>query len=307
MLENLESQTIGAVAGLLAAACWAVASVYYVRVPLGAGAMTTFKNSLAALLVFLALAITSRVNGRPMFQANLNQWMDIGLSGIVGLCLADIAYFRSIQILGPRRGLTLTLLTPPATALLGQWWLQDHLSATAWLWIGVTMVGIAIVMRERSEKSVDQELRPGSQRWGVACALMGISTMAVGAVILKRGTASVDSVEATFMRLITASGFGVLISLALGQFREMIQLFADRQAVRNLLTATVIGTVVGVWLMLVAYKNCPTGIAATLTSTTPLFVIPVVWFFYRQRVTTLAIAGACVAFAGVSGLLMWDR
>ena len=307
MPGTLEGQTLGAVAGLTAAACWAVASVYYVRVPLGAGAMTTFKNSLAALLVFLSLIVTSRFQGRPMFQASLGEWLDIGLSGVIGLCLADIAYFRSIQILGPRRGLTLTLLTPPATALLGQWWLQDHLSASSWLWIGITMVGIAIVMRERAERGVEQEVRPGSQRWGIVCALLGIATMAIGAVILKRGTTSVDSVEATFIRLITASGFGVIISLTLGQFPEMFRLFADKTAVRNLITATIIGTVVGVWLMLLAYKHCPTGIAATLTPTTPLFVIPVVWFFYRRPVTILAIAGACGAFAGVTGLLMWDK
>jgi drug/metabolite transporter (DMT)-like permease len=56
--------------------------------------------------------------------------------------------------------------------------------------------------------------------------------------------------------------------------------------------------------MLVSYKHCPSGIAATLTSTTPLFVIPVVYFVYRQRVNGIAIAGAAVAFFGVCGLLL---
>lgn len=303
-VDYFAPEQIGAIAGLAAAACWAVASVYYVRVPLGAGAMTTFKNSLAAVVMFVVLLATSRFKGTPVFQANASQWWDICISGVVGLCLADIAYFRSIQILGPRQGLTLTLLTPPAIALLGQWWLNDWLSAMDWLWIVVTLLGIAIVMRERAERTSVQDIRPGSLPWGVACALMGIGTMAVGAVILKRGTSGVDSVEATCIRLIAASGFGVILSTVFRQFREMLALLKNRTAMFNLCTATVIGTIVGVWLMLVAYKYCRTGIAATLTSTTPLFVIPVVWFTLRQRVTIVAIVGACVAFAGVTGLLV---
>ena len=281
-----------------------MASVLYVRVPLGAGAMTTFKNSLAALVVFAALVVTVTYNGSPLFQATAAEWWDIGISGIVGLCLADIAYFRSIQILGPHRGLTLTLLTPPATALLGQWWLNDQLPWVAWAWIFLTLAGIAVVMRDRAEQKSEPSVRPGSLQWGFACALMGIGTMAVGAVILKRGTTNLGSVEATFIRLFSASVFGIVVSIAFRQLREIRLLFKDRKAVIDLSAATFIGTVVGVWMMLVAYKYCRTGIAATLTSTSPLFVIPVVWFFCGQQVTRVAVVGACVAFAGVCGLLL---
>lgn len=297
-------EQFGPAAGLAAAACWAMASVLYVRVPIGAGAMTTFKNSLAALCVFAALLGHTWYHKLPIFQASTSAWWDIGVSGVIGLCLADIAYFRSIQILGPRRGLALTLLIPPATAWLGQIWLGEELTVITWCCILVTLLGIAVVMRERAERAPEQEIRPGSTQWGVACALMSVATMAIGAVILKRGTAGAGSLEATFIRLLAASGFGMVLSLVLGQLYELRVLLRDRTALRNLCVATFIGTVAGVWLMLVAYKYCRTGIAATLTSTTPLFVIPVVWFVSRERVTLLATGGAVIAFAGVCGLLL---
>jgi drug/metabolite transporter (DMT)-like permease len=137
----------------------------------------------------------------------------------------------------------------------------------------------------------------------VTCALLGIITMAIGAVILKRGTAGVGAIEGTFIRLLAASAFGALISGILGQFGEITVLLKNRTGTFYLCSATLLGTVIGVYLMLLAYKYCPTGIAATLTSTTPLFVIPVAYYAYKQSITKLAIAGACIAFGGVCGLL----
>jgi len=295
---------LGPIAGLGAAACWAFASVLYMRVPIGAGAMTTFKNCLAAACLGLILWTTAMVYRLPMFQASAVSWCYLGLSGVIGLSLADIAYFRSIQILGPRQGLALTLLGPPATAILGQWALGESLSLQIWTWIIVTIVGIGVVLRERTQKTADQEVRPGPRWWGLMCAVLGIAAMASGSVIMKRGTVGVGSVEGTFIRLFVAAVFGVLLSLVLGQLREIQMILRNRRATIELCTATFLGTALGVWLILVAYKHCATGIAATLTSTSPLFVIPIVYFVYKQKMTPLSIIGAGVAFGGVCGLLL---
>lgn len=294
----------GAVMGLAAAACWAVASVWYVRVPMGAGALTTCKNVLATACMLAVLWTYSLIQGTPMFQASSTSWWDISLSGVIGLCIADIAYFRSIQILGARRGLTLTLLTPPTTALLAQIWLGDVLSVWTWCWIALTLLGVGIVMRQRTSRNVDQEHRPGSTRWGVCCALMGIGTMAVGAVVMKSGLTNVAAIEGTCIRLLAASGFGICLSMVMGHYAEIVTVLRNPDARKNICTATLVGTVMGVCLMLTAYKYCETGVAATLTSTTPLFVIPVVYFAYREKISSLAIVGAAVAFGGVCGLLV---
>ena len=296
-------EIVGSIAGLSAAACWAFASVLYTRVSIGAGAMTTFKNCLASVLLLVALFGLSVWRGEQLFQASAAEWWILGISGIIGLCLADIAYFRSLQILGPRQGLTLTLLTPPATALLGRMWLGEELSLQVWVAILVTVAGIAVAVREQATDEAPQ-LRPGSRRWGIICALLGIGCMAVGAVLLRQGSHDVGTVEATFIRLFVPSVFGVFCSFCLGQLQEIRELFRSRQGTSELTSATFLGTGLGVWLMVVAYKYCLVGIAATSTSTAPLFIIPIVWYFLGQRVSKAAICGAAVAFVGVCGLLL---
>ena len=304
---SFTSHQIGIIAGLGAALCWAFASVLYTRVPIGAGAMTTYKNSLATLCLGAILIGSSRLQGQPMFQASFESWCFLGISGIIGLSLSDIAYFRSIQILGARRGITLTLLTPPVTAVFGQIALDEKMVVFTWISIAVTILGIGIVMYERTERTAYQMIRPGTERWGIVCALIGVVLNSFASILLRRGTVGVDAIEGTFIRLLISGAFGIAMSGVTGQLREIRELLKNARGTFHLSSATFLGTVLGVWLMLVAYKYCVVGIAATVTSTTPLFIIPIAYVVYRQRLTLLAVLGAIIAFGGVWGLFLYSN
>lgn len=208
-----------------------------------------------------------------------------------------------VQILGARKGLALTLLNPPLTALLGQLTLGEALSLRVWLAILVTVVGIGIVMRERAATTPEQQIRPGTEPWGIFCGLLGVGGMAIGSIVMKMGTVNVDVVEATFIRLFVSGLFGIVLSGWLGQLPEIRALFQSRRNTLQLSTAAFLGTVLGVLLMMAAYKYCLAGIAATLTSTAPLFVIPVVWIFLKHPVSRLSWMGAAIAFGGVCVLV----
>jgi drug/metabolite transporter (DMT)-like permease len=69
----------------------------------------------------------------------------------------------------------------------------------------------------------------------------------------------------------------------------------------------IMGPFLGVWLSLVAVKMIPAGIAATLNAMTPIMVIPVVIFYYKEKVSYRAVLGAVVAFIGVALLFVGDE
>ena len=135
----------GISSGLMAAAVWAFASLLYVKVPISAGAIATWKNILASFCLLLAVVVLSLANGTPFFAATAKDWLNLFISGVLGLALADIAYFRSIQILGAQRGLTLALLTPFMTAILGRLALEESLTVVQWIGIGLTVSGVCIL------------------------------------------------------------------------------------------------------------------------------------------------------------------
>jgi drug/metabolite transporter (DMT)-like permease len=300
---------IGPTAGLSAAFIWAISSVLYSRVPLSAASLTTAKNIFAAALMGIVLWFSSR--GGVLFEATSQQWSLLAISGAIGLVIGDIAYFRSLQILGPRRGLTLTLLTPPVTALLGELMLSESLLPTEWAAIGLTLAGLAVVMYERSgagsqpsQSVVDGGVATGTLAAGLACALLGIFCQSFGCIVMKMGTGELRTIEATFIRMIVGAALSICLTSAAGQWHVIAGLFANRRATREAITAAFLGTFIGVWLMLTAFKYSRAGIASTLTSTSPLFVIPIVWAFLGERVSPRAIIGAIVAFGGVCWLVL---
>jgi drug/metabolite transporter (DMT)-like permease len=61
-----------------------------------------------------------------------------------------------------------------------------------------------------------------------------------------------------------------------------------------------VGPFLGMTLSLVAISETATGIASTLTSLMPVFIIPVVWIIYREKTSWRGIIGAIIAVIGVA-------
>jgi drug/metabolite transporter (DMT)-like permease len=59
-----------------------------------------------------------------------------------------------------------------------------------------------------------------------------------------------------------------------------------------------------VWLSLIAVQNAPVGVASTLTSLTPVFLLPLGWLFFKERITQRAVVGTALAVAGTAILFL---
>lgn len=301
---------IGILSGLLAAAAWALAATLYVRVPISAAAMATWKNCFAAIVLLLILLVVSASRSQPAFQASMDAWKLLFISGVLGLSLADIGYFRSIQLLGAQQGITLTLVTPILTAILSAWLLQTPLTIVKAVGILLTLIGVAIVLSQKtdSQKNVpDNQDRPATSApgksklaAGIWCGIISVVFTSLGSIYLKRGTENAPHIEATFIRLFAASLSGIVISQLAGHRNEFRSLHQDRAATYRITFAALLGTVAGVWLMLICFQKCDAGTAATVTSTSPLFAIPISKFVYGRSIQPRMIVGALIAFGGVT-------
>ncbi len=140
----------GRTAGLGTALAWAVSSLIFSRVKVPAAALNLFKNSFSALFLLLTLAILRVPEGIPLISADDTAWVLLSLSSVVGLVLGDTCYFRSLQILGPRRALVLVTISPPLTAILGWLLLQEPVGAWSWVGMAITLAGVAWVVLERT-------------------------------------------------------------------------------------------------------------------------------------------------------------
>ena len=66
--------------------------------------------------------------------------------------------------------------------------------------------------------------------------------------------------------------------------------------------AAISGPVIGASLMLLSLQFTSVGVSSTLTNTTPIILIPIGYFVFKEKITVRAIFGTMIAIAGIAVL-----
>jgi len=96
----------------------------------------------------------------------------------------------------------------------------------------------------------------------------------------------------------------LVIGVVRGQIPATIRATRHREAMLFTLGGTIVGPFLGIWMSLVAVSLIEAGVAATLNSMVPVFVIPLVIFFKKEHVSKRAIFGSILAVGGVALLFL---
>ncbi|MGV8955068.1 MAG: DMT family transporter [Cypionkella sp.] len=284
-------------AALGTATCWATTGLFAADAvrALGSFHFNLIRQTLVSALLLVIILATSAWGGLDLHQALL-----LAVSGIIGILIGDTFNFAAVGRLGPRRTGAIFALNAPMAALLGWAVLGEALSLRAVLGIALTAGGVALAILGRPRSNAHRfETLQGRFLIGVGFALLAAGGQAIGSLIARPVMASgIDPYLASLLR-VGASGLamGVLAGLPI----------APKIAVRPtpyvlLLTAAtaVIGLLIGMTLFLYALQDGKTGIIATLSATSPVIILPLLWIRTGQRPSGLSWTGALLAVAGLA-------
>ncbi|MEX0271718.1 DMT family transporter [Leptolyngbyaceae cyanobacterium UHCC 1019] len=292
MLANFR----GEVAALSAALIWAAASVVYTGV--GQQVSPLVLNLVKGLIAIALLLLTLLLFGKLLPSASPMPVLLLLLSGVIGIGMGDTAYFAALNSLGARRALVLESLSPPLGAFLALVFLQEQLAPLAWLGIALTIAGVTWVVLERSPQPNGTLTHPPLR--GIIAGLVAAVGQAIGAVLSRAALAGtdVDPLWSTLIRLLA----GILILLIwFSAQKHPIQKLAPLRSHKLwgiIIMAAFASTYLGIWLQQIALKYAPTGIAQSLSATSPLFVIPFA-IATGEKVSLRAVFGAAIALVGV--------
>lgn len=294
-------QFAGESAGVAASFTWAVSSLVYSRIPAPADAINLYKNTVASVLFVLTLAGRALLEGRGIPVPGSTPLILLFLSGFLGIFVGDSFYFRSLQILGARRGLVLTTLAPPFGGFLGWIVFGQTLSGLASVGMALTLVGIGTVVSDPSLEGDAPGHANGSRARGVVYGFLGAlcqaGQFALSTMAMERG---VDPLEASTLRLLSAALLGAVAGLATGRLGQWRRAVLTRSIAPRLAAAGACGTYAGIWLSLIASSLTPLAVATTLTALSPIFVLPLARIFLYLRMSPRALLGALVALVGVT-------
>lgn len=286
---------------LASASLWAVAALISVTPArhLGAFAYSRWRM----FLVTLMLGTMSLFTGGWQTLSTSTLPL-LALSGLVGIFIGDTALFACMNRLGPRRSGLLFSCHALFSALLGLWLFNEQL--TGWRLLGALLVFsgvmLAILFGRRSSSAWEQ-IR-GSLAVGIGLGLTAAFCQSVGAIIAKPVMMSgeVDAVSASGIRM----GSALLAHCALRLVRLPLAMPLKPVTPRILGMIAVNGFLamaLGMTLILVALREGEVGMVAILSSTTPVILLPLLWWHSGVRPSAAAWGGALLATLGTALVL----
>lgn len=239
-------------------------------------------------------------------SAVLGGWRTLGAeqvwlllaSGLFGIVIASSTYYAAIYSIGPRLTALLFSLASPFALALGYLGLGETITPMQALGVALVVAGIGLALAVKT---------PGSAGEGRVSALgvtLGIVTalgQALGGLFAR--PAMLAGVEpATAMAVRTGLAVVILLAFALTPWSRREKDAAGLREFGIAAVAAFFGTVLGMSLLMGALTHGGVGIVTTLSSTTPILILPMVWALTGERPGLAGWAGAALAVFG-TGLI----
>ncbi len=288
---------IGEIAALITAVCWALNGIAFESAGKKIGSLSL--SYIRLFIAFLLLSISAffmRGIALPV-DADLNNWIWLFVSGIIGFVLGDIFLFQAYIEIGSRISLLIMSAAPPLTALIGFIFLKERISLLGLLGIFITMTGIAIViLSKNTEENKVQFNRPIK---GIIYASIGAFGQALGLIFSKIGVGDYNPLAATQIRIIAAALVMTVIITKNKKWPEIIESMKNKSAMPALIAGSIFGPFIGVTFSLLAVKYAATGIVSSITSISPIVIIPASILIFKEKVTPKEVLGAAISIVGV--------
>jgi len=287
----------GEVAALMTAACWTVTAISFEKAGKKIGSQPL--NLIRLVLGFLFLSIFLWFyRGKPFpTDATAFAWSWLSLSGIVGFVIGDLLLFQAFVLIGSRISMLMMSLAPPLTAILARIIFGEMLTGKNLIGMFLTMLGISLVILRKEGSGKLSFSHPVK---GILLAFGGALGQALGLILSKKGMGTYDAFASTQIRILSAiAGFSILFFIT-GQWPSVFRGLRNRGAMLQISLGSFFGPFLGVSLSLLALKYTAAGVAATLTSITPILIIAPAIVIFKERVSMIEVLGALVAIGGVA-------
>jgi len=303
----------GEISALLTAFLWSLSALAWSHAGkrVGSSAVTAIRVILAAVMM-AAIHLAMFGSLYPHGGATQKELWLLVVSGVLGVGIGDMLLFNSLKLVGPRIGMLLASATPGLTAVLA-WVLppNENLGTVAFLGIAMTMFGVGwVALEEPGPKSWEVpkgELRRGMTMGGLAVIFFSFSFLLARTGMGSGRANACDPMSGAFIRVVSGTVFTWCALPFIGRFRKTVHAFKDYHSMRIITMGTIVGPVIGIYLMMVAMYKADAGVATALINTGPLFMLPLVFMSHGEKPSWRSFIGTAIAVAGVALLVLRDK
>jgi drug/metabolite transporter (DMT)-like permease len=294
---------MGEIAALFVSICWALCGIFFNAAgkKIGAFSVNLIRLFFAVVLFF----ITHLLIFHTIFptEATSSQWFWLGLSGIIGLVIGDTFLYQSFIYLDLRIPFIVMSSVPMISTFFAWIFLNEQLNIFAFAGIIITVLGIVIVINDRNEKqNAEEKYSPKKYALGILFAFGGALGQAGGLIFAKMGMQNdLPVLSATLIRMVSALVAILILALFQGNIRKTITLsIQNPKTTLDVFYGSLIGPFLGVWLSLLALRSAYVGTTSTLMALTPIVLLPISKWLYKEKISRISIIGTFVTMVGVA-------
>lgn len=294
---------IGELAGLATSFFFAITALIFTQTGHMVGSQVTNRLRLTFALIYLVIINLVFFREPLPFSAESSRWLWLGLSGIIGLSLGDAFLFQALVSIGPRLGTLLLSLAPIFGSVIAWIFFGEVLNFLQVTGIVLALAGIAWVVLSHQEPPNTPR---GHTRRGVLFGVLAGLGQAVGLVLSKQGMfGDYSPFQANAIRMLAAVIFIWGWALFDGKVSATFTALRGKPRVLPLIAlGAVMGPLLGVSASLLAVQHAEIGVASTLMALPPVIILPVSYFFFKEKIGWQAILGTVLAIAGVGILFL---
>lgn len=305
----------GVIIALLTTVCWSIGIFPFTEASkrFGTAALNQYRLFLGWLVITILIICFYPISIIGLFSLpQFNHYLFLGLSGIIGFTIGDYFSFNSFKILGPKLGSLYTTIAPGAALLAGFLILGQTMNVIGVIGICITIGGVIWLTLSKKDKKASEKAGFERDPKGILFGIIGALCQGTGLVLSKLGMDSYEEIlptlHAVWIRLLFAFSAAFLISLLTGRMRaNSMPVFKNQNnGLPYMFIGTLFGPVLGVSFSLIAIQHLSVATAQTIFALLPIVVLPINYFYYKEKITIQAVFACAIAILGVFVLIWRD-
>jgi drug/metabolite transporter (DMT)-like permease len=286
----LSDPAFGAACALGAALAWSITSLLARTLMPHYGSVTinAVRSGIAGALLIGCVMV---VDGPGVLTAMSGRaFLILAVSIVAAIGIGDSVFFESTRAIGLGRAMTIATTYPIGAALMAVVLYGERITPPIAAGTLLTLGGVALIVGVRSEA------RPERLWFGVWTAVVASVAWAVSAVLMKTPLQEIEPLTAQAIRLPLASALLWLTPWTRGAAAALRQ---GGQGPLLRIGALSVITAASSVLFVASLKYAGVAVGSVLSSTAPLFALPLGVMFLGERVSVWTVLGALVAVAGI--------
>lgn len=287
---------IGELAGLGGSAAWAVVSTVMRSManrinPIMVNGLNSTFGALTVAVLLVLLGHVGLLLATPLRSIAL-----IVASGMIGQGVGNAFFVTSMKMIGASRAMPISSIQPLITTVLAAAILGERVTLLQIVGTFLVLCSVYLLAFPYGPLGQISTLLAGADRRGLLLALATAACWASATIMLREALVGVDLLSANFMRMTVAAT--MLLSFQAVTSKGRALQGADRRVLVTLALTGALGAASSLGY-LTAVSLAGAAKASVLTSTSPMFGLPLSVLVLREKVNRRIVVGSLICVFGV--------